>query len=58
MPKFKVEVREVHTAVIEVEADNADDARAKANAQLIEGPELKTEYAWTMEPSRWQVYCG
>lgn len=63
MPKFQVKIKEVHTQVIEVEADDAAGAREAANSVLEsgiqqDGSELPdaTEYSFTLEQDEWDVW--
>lgn len=63
MPKFCVKVKEVHTQVIEVEAESEQDAQAKAEEVLEAGvnqdgsdlPE-KVEYEYTLDRNEWNVW--
>lgn len=54
MAKFLVEVKEVHTYSIEVEAETDNLARAAA-AMALDSDEYIAEYSYTMEPEEWTV---
>lgn len=54
MKNYVVTVYEVHSIDIDVEAENEDQAREKANDIICEDT-LIAEYAYTMETSEWPV---
>ena len=63
MPKFSVEVSEVHTQLIEVEATDAEDARNVASEIVSSGIKQdgtalpdETTYSHTIESSEWLVF--
>lgn len=57
MPKFEVEIREVHVITVPVEAADENEARDKVNAMLENDDDLTEEhtlvYSHTMEPWEW-----
>lgn len=53
MAMFVVEVKEVHTYAIVVEADNAVEAKTRALDKFDE--DYDAEYSYTMEPEEWTV---
>jgi len=50
--KFTVEVKEIHIATVEVEADSIDEALEKAKELA---PNAELEYHSTMDTSQWNV---
>jgi len=63
MPKFQVKVKEVHTQIIEVEAESEQDAQAKAEEVLStgvnqDGTDLPEEliYDHTLARDEWDVW--
>lgn len=61
MPKFEVDIREVHVITVPVEAADEEDARDKVEAMLENDDDLIEEhalvYSHTMEPYEWPVLC-
>lgn len=55
MPHFVVDVLEVHTMQMHVEAATAEAAREQANQLLEEGVEGDTRYTRTLPPDEWNV---
>lgn len=65
MPKFKVKVKEVHTQIIEVEADDEQAAQAAAEEVLStgvnqDGSDLpdETTYEYTLDRDEWNVWAS
>jgi hypothetical protein len=65
MPKFCVKIKEVHTQVIEVEAENEQDAQGVAEdviatGVLQDGSDLpeETRYDYTLERDEWDVWSA
>jgi len=62
MSKFQVKILEVHSVIVDVEADNECDARSKASDLLAAGcyPNGKeipdSTYDHTLESDTWQVW--
>ena len=63
MAKFFVELQEVHTQLIEVEATDAEDARNVASEVVSSGIKQdgtalpdETGYDYTIESSEWLVF--
>ena len=56
MPKYNVLVKEVWGTFIQVEAENENDARIKAN-DILEGDEHipVSEYLYTLDLEDWNV---
>jgi len=54
MKKYIVTVYEVHSVDIEVEAENKEDAKNKAN-EVIEAEAPIGEYYCTKDPEYWDV---
>jgi len=65
MPTFQVKIKEVHTQIITVVADDEQDAQAKAEEVIATGvnqdgsdlPE-ETTYDHTLERSEWDVWSA
>lgn len=59
MPKFEVDIKEVHVITVPVEAADEEDARDKVEAMLENDDDLIEEhtlvYSHTMEPYEWPV---
>jgi hypothetical protein len=55
MKKYVVTVYEVHSIDIDVEAEDEDQAREKANDIMCEEDTLITEYDHTMDVEDWPV---
>ena len=59
MPKFEVDIQEVYTITVQVDADTPEDAREKTNNMLEEGGEFynshPAEYSHTMDTYDWTV---
>ena len=59
MAKFNVNIKEVHTMTVEVEAESSQDARSKVNDMLANEDEKipfdHLEYSHTMPPEDWTV---
>jgi len=53
MPKFHVNVREVHVSTHEVEAESAEEAIRKVKNQ--ESDEITCEYSHTLGEDTWTV---
>lgn len=55
MPKFEVEIREVHVITVPVEAADENEARDKVSAMLEDDliEEHTLVYSHTMEPWDW-----
>jgi len=63
MPKFQVKIKEVHTQIIEVEAEDEQSAQAAAEEVLSrginqDGSDLPEEvvYDYTLERNEWDVW--
>ncbi len=63
MPTFQVKIKEVHTQIITVEADDEQDAQSKAEEVLAtgvnqDGTELPgdTVYDYTLDRNEWNVW--
>lgn len=63
MPIFQVKVKEVHTQIITVEADDAVSARTVAETVVESGIQQdgsnlpdETSYAFTLEKDEWDVW--
>jgi hypothetical protein len=63
MPKFCVKVKEVHTQIVTVEADDEQDAQGKAEEVLAtgvnqDGSDLPTDvtYDYTLDRNEWSVW--
>lgn len=61
--KYQVKIKEVHTQIIDVEAENEQDARNKAEEALIIGVDqnnyaipLDMDYAYTLDKDEWDVW--
>jgi hypothetical protein len=54
MKKYDVGIREVHVNTIRVEANNAKEARERAEGEAQCG-ELNLEYSHTLDSSLWTV---
>lgn len=52
--KYVVEIKEVHIAVIEVEAKNEEEAREKAENVIID-EDVEANYCYTMDSDDWNV---
>lgn len=52
--KYMVEIKEVHVAVVEVEAENEEEAKEKANDIIIE-EDVQSNYSYTMDIEDWDV---
>ena len=56
MPKYDVEIREVHVVTVTVDVENEKDAREAANKLLADGMgELDMEYSHTLPMWVWPV---
>ena len=58
MPKFTVQVKEVHCNIFEIEAPEGTSRKALeelANKALEEGDDCHFEYSHTLEPDEWVV---
>jgi hypothetical protein len=65
MPTFQVKIKEVHTQIITVVADDEQDAQAKAEEVIAtgvnqDGSDLpdETVYDYTLERSEWDVWSA
>ena len=63
MTKYQVEIKEVHTRIINVEAESEQDAQVKAEEVLDcgvnqDGTDLdeSAEYDYTLERDEWNVW--
>ena len=63
MPKFNVKILEVHSQIVMVEAENEQDAQAKAEEVLScgvnqDGSDLPVDvtYDYTLERNEWRVW--
>ena len=65
MPTFQVKIKEVHTQIITVEAEDEQDAQAKAEEVIATGvnqdgsdlPE-ETTYDYTLDRNEWDVWSA
>lgn len=53
--KYNVQIYEVHTISVDVEADSEDDAKSKAMDKLESSDTLDIEYSHTLEQDEWVV---
>jgi len=65
MPKFCVKIKEVYTQIIEVEAENEQDAQGVAEdvvatGVLQDGNELpgESKYDYTLDRDEWDVWSS
>jgi hypothetical protein len=65
MPKFQVKIKEVHTQIITVEAEDEQAAQAVAEEVIAtgvhqDGSDLpdETVYDYTLERSEWDVWSA
>lgn len=65
MPKFQVKIKEVHTQIITVEADDEQSAQAAAEEVLAngvnqDGSDLpdETVYDYTLDRNEWDVWSA
>lgn len=63
MPRYQVRVKEVHTQIVEVEAESPQDAQAKAEEVVStgvnqDGSDLPDETAYysTLDRDEWDVW--
>lgn len=65
MPTFQVKIKEVHTQIITVEAEDEQDAQAKAEEVIAtgvnqDGSDLpdETVYDYTLDRDEWDVWSA
>jgi len=56
MPRYTVEVKEVHTVFIEVEATSKKAAKAEVIELLLQNDYCDSHYDYTMDEEHWNVY--
>lgn len=54
--KYVVEVKEVHTVFIEVEATSKKAAKAEVIELLLQNDYCDSHYDYTMDDEHWNVY--
>lgn len=54
--KYTVEVKEVHSVYIEVEANSTEGAKMEALSLMIENDYSDAQYDYTMDSDHWNVY--
>jgi hypothetical protein len=55
MNKYKVKVTHVFSEVIDISANNEEDAREKAKEYLSKEEEMKASYEATLPPEHWAI---
>lgn len=58
MKNYQVKICEVYSTIVDVEAENEDEARQRANERLENDDLGEGEYDYTLEPEEWQVWEG
>lgn len=58
MKKYKVTIPEVHSVILEVPANNEQEAIQKAQMDVVEfGQDISAVYDHTMDGKNWKVEC-
>lgn len=58
MKKYKVTIPEVHSVILEVPANNEQEAIQKAQLDVVEmGQDISAVYDYTMNNKDWKVEC-
>ena len=55
MNSYQVKVHEVHSTIVDVVAENEEDAKIQAQLKLC-SDNLQLEYSYTMAPEEWKVW--
>jgi len=58
MPRYTVEVKEVHTVFIEVEATSKKAAKAEVIELLLQNDYCDSHYDYTLDDEHWNVYTA